>query len=67
MVFYDSCAVLSELTLERGEQENDTRVMRRLCLLLILLIHSSLEGPGGRSAGKEGLKGDSAKEGEGAP
>lgn len=59
--------MLSELTLERGEQENNTEVLRRLCLLLILLIHSSLEGPGDRSAGKEGLKGNSAKEREGAP
>lgn len=39
-------------------------VLRRLCLLLILLIHSSLEGSGDRNAGKEGLKGNSAKERE---
>lgn len=42
-------------------------VLRRLCLLLILLIHSSLEGSGDRNAGKEGLKGNSAKEREGDP
>lgn len=55
-----------ELILERGEQENNTRVIRSLCLLLILLVHSSLEGPGDRSAGKEGLKGSSGKERGGA-
>lgn len=67
MIFCDSCAVLSELSLERGEQEKNTWVLRRLCLLLILLIHSSLEKPGDRSAEKEGLKVSSAKEREGTP
>lgn len=34
---------------------------------LTLLIHSSLEGPGDRNAGEEGLRGNSAKERVGAP
>lgn len=65
MFFRGSYAAVSEPTLERGEQENNTWVLRRLCLLLILLIHSSLEVPGDRSAEKEGLKVNSAKEREG--